>query len=89
MKYYKFVNKYRIENYTKKYIIVDGKQISYPSPDTLLKAGIKPLVVEEMPELTEMQYAELYYVDGNTEIIQKWIVHDVSEEVINDEPTDD
>lgn len=84
MKYYKFINENRIEEYTKKYVIVDGKQISHPSAETLLKVGIKPLAIEEMPELTETQYAEPYYIDGETEIVQKWNVY----EVIDDETTD-
>ncbi len=88
MKYYRYISETQIEEYTKKYVIVDGKQISHPSAETLLKAGIKPLVVEDMPELTDMQYAEPYYVDGDTEITQKWNVLDMPEEVIDDETTD-
>ena len=88
MKYYQFIDEHNAEEYTKKYVIVDGKQISHPSEETLLKAGIKPLVVEEMPELTDMQYAEHYYVDGETEITQKWNVLDMPEEVIDDEVAD-
>lgn len=85
MKFYNFINETQIEEYTKKYVIVDDKQISHPSEETLLKAGIKPLVVEEMPELTDTQYAEHYYVDGETEITQKWNVYDMPEEVIRDD----
>ena len=84
MRFYKFINETQIEEYTKKYVIVDDKQISHPSAETLLKAGIKPLVVEDMPELTEMQCAEPYYVDGDSQITQKWNVV----EVIDDETTD-
>jgi hypothetical protein len=84
MKYYKFIDENRIEEYKKKYVIVDDRQISHPSAETLLKVGIKPLVTEDMPELTETQYAEPYYVDGETEIVQKWNVY----EVIDDEATD-
>lgn len=84
MKYYKFINENRIEEYKKRYVIVDDRQISHPSAETLLKVGIKPLVVEGMPQMTETQYAEHYYVDGETEIVQKWNVY----EVIDDETTD-
>ncbi len=84
MKYYRYISETQIEAYIKKYVVVDNKQISHPSAETLLKAGIKPLVVEDMPELTDMQYAEPYYVDGDTEIVQKWNVL----EVIYDEIAD-
>ena len=90
MKYCRFINETHIEEYKKKYVIVDGKQISHPSVETLLKAGIKPLVVEDMPELTNTQYAEHYYVDGETEIVRKWRIVDIPiEEVIDDESVTD
>ena len=84
MKFYQFIDEHNIEEYTKKYVIVDDRQISHPSAETLLKAGIKPLVVENMPQMTDKQYAEPYFVDGETEIVQKWNVV----EVIDDEVTD-
>lgn len=85
---YKFINEYQIEEYTKQYVYVDGLQISYPSAEVLLMAGIKPLVVEEAPLYDEdTQYVEAYYEDGETQITQKWTVYDilVDEEVIVDE----
>jgi hypothetical protein len=83
---YKFINETQIEEYTKKYVIVDDKQISHPSAETLLKAGIKPLVVEDTPLYNEeTQYAEHYFVDGETEITQKWQIVDIPDEVIDDE----
>ena len=84
---YKFINEYHIEEYNKPYVYVDGLQISYPSTDVLLMAGIKPLVVEDCPTYDEAtQYVEAYYVDGETEITQKWNVMDMpTEEVIEDE----
>lgn len=88
MKYYRYISETQIEEYTKKYVVVDNKQISHPSAETLLKADIKPLVVEDMPELTDMQYAEPYYVDGETEIVHKWRIVDIPDEVIDDETTD-
>ena len=88
MRYYKFVNEYCIEEYDKPYVCVDRLQISYPSAEILLMAEIKPLVVEEMPEYNEeTQYVESYYVDADTEIIQKWRVCDI--EVIEDEQVTD
>lgn len=88
MRFYQFIDEHHIKEYTKKYVIVDGKQISHPSAETLLKADIKPLVVEDMPQMTETQYAEHYYVDGDTEIVQKWNVYDIPKEVIDDEIAD-
>ena len=88
MRFYKFIDEHKIEEYTKKYVIVDGKQISHPSEETLLKAGIKPLVVEDMPTYNEeTQYVGAYYVDGDTEIVQKWRIVDIPDEVIDDEVT--
>lgn len=85
---YKFINEYQIEEYTKPYVYVDGMQISYPSAEVLLMAGIKPLVVEDTPEYDEAtQFIVPYYEDGETQIIQKWNVCDMpTEEVIYDEP---
>ena len=83
---YKFINRYRIEKYEKKYVIVDGMQISHPSAEVLLMAGIKPLVVEDAPEYDEAkQYLDAYYVDGETEITQKYEVLPIPQEVIIDE----
>ena len=84
---YKFINRYQIEKYTKPYVYIDGLQISHPSVEVLLMAGIKPLVVEDIPEHNkETQYAESYYIDGETGITQKWDVHDIpTEEVVADE----
>lgn len=86
-KCYKFINEYQIEEYTKPYVRVNGFQISYPSKEVLLMAGIKPLIIEDIPEYNEeAQYVEPYYEDGETEIIKKWNVYDIpTEEVIDDE----
>lgn len=84
MKFYKFINEHYIEEYTKPYVYVDDVQISYPSAEILLRADIKPLIVEEVPEYNEdTQYVESYYVETDTEIIQKWNVYDYpNDEVI-------
>ena len=91
MKFYKFINEHYIKEYKKHYVYVDGLQISYPSAEVLLMAGIKPLVVEEEPSYNiETQYTVPYYVDGETEITQKWNVYDYPEdEVIDDESVAD
>lgn len=89
-KFFRFINEGFIEEYKKPYVYVDGMQVSYPSAETLLMAGIKSLVVEDIPTYDEEnQYVESYYVDGETEITQKWNVYDIpTEEVIDDESTD-
>lgn len=86
MKFYKFINKHQIEEYNKRYVYVDGLQVSYPSAEVLLMAGIKPLVIKDMPLYDESaQYIEPYYVDGESEITQEWNVYDIpAEEVIAD-----
>lgn len=87
---YKFINEYQIEKYDKPYVYVDGIQVSYPSTEVLLMAGIKPLAVEDIPEHDEAtQYAAYHYEDGETEITQKWEVLDIPQEVIDDESVTD
>ena len=83
---YKFINEHKIEPYDKPYVNVAGLQISHPSKEVLLMAGIKPLTEEPMPEYDEaVQYIEPYYEDGESEIVQKWNVCDIPfEEVIAD-----
>ena len=89
MKYYKFIDEAHIEAYDKKYVVVDEKQISHPSAETLLKAGIKPLVEGPTPEYDEnTQCLERYYEDGETEITRQYRVCDYPEEVIDDEVAD-
>ena len=86
---YKFINEHRIESHNKKYVYVDSLQISYPSVEVLLMAGYKPLVVEDIPAHDEAtQYAEPYYINGETEVTQKWTIKDIPEGVIDDENAD-
>ena len=59
-------------------------QVSNPSEEILLAIGIKPLVVEEQPAYDEeIQHLEPYYIDGETEITQRWRAVDA--EVVEDE----
>lgn len=89
MTYCKFIDENNVEIYRKKYVIVDGSQISHPSKETLLRVDIKPLVVEDIPAHDEAtQYAEPYYIDGETEVTQKWTIKDIPEGVIDDELAD-
>lgn len=90
MKVYEFINEHHIKEYDKPYVNIDGLQISYPSAEVLLMAGIKPLKVEEIPEFDDAtQYAEAYYEDGETEITQRFRILDIPKEVIEDESITD
>lgn len=85
---YKYIDEHTIEKWDEKYVILDGKQISYPSDDVLLRAGIKPLIEDEMPVYDEeTQYIVEYYEDTDTAIIKHWRVEDIPpiEEVDMDE----
>ena len=85
---YRYIDEYTIEKWDEKYVILDGKQISYPSDDVLLQAGIKPLVEDEMPVYDEAtQFIVEYYEDTDTAIIKHWRVEDIPpmEEVDIDE----
>ena len=88
---YKFINKHQVEKYNKPYVYVEGLQISNPSKEVLLMAGIKPLIEEPTPTYDEAtQYVESYYEDGETAIVQKWNVYDIpTDEVIDDESITD
>ena len=84
-KYYRFKDKYSIEEYNKPYVYVNEMQISYPSAEVLLMAGIKPLVVESEPEYDETtQYTYPYYEDGEEAITQKWQVESIPEGDVED-----
>lgn len=85
MKYYRYISETQIEPYDKGYVVVDGKQISNPSAETLLKAGIKPLTEDEKPAHDEnTQYLEWTFENKETEIAVHWkvieVVHDESAE---------
>ena len=75
---YRFIDEYSIEKWNEKYVILDGKQISYPSDDVLLQAGIKPLIEDEIPVYDEeTQYIIECYEDTITTIIKHWRVEDM------------
>lgn len=76
---YKFINKYSVEKYEKDYVYVDGLQISNPSREVLLMANIKPLREEEVPVCGDTQYVTPYYEETESEIVQKWEIHDMRE----------
>ena len=69
---------------------MDGLQISHPSAEVLMMAGIKPLTVEDAPTYDEaVQYIEPYYEECEKEIVQKWNVCDIpTEGVIDNAITD-
>lgn len=85
---YRFIDENTIQEWNEKYVIVDGKQISYPSNDMLKKAGIKPLMEDEIPIFDEMaQWVMEYYENTDDAIIKHWKVEDIPsmEEVVEDE----
>ena len=78
MKLYRFISEDRIERYDKGYVYLDGVQISNPSLDTLLKAGVKPLEECEMPAYSEgTQFIQPYYVNKDNTIVKEWKVCDI------------
>ena len=86
---YKFINEYHIEEYKKPYVYVDGLQISNPSAEVLLMAGVKPLISEEAPEYDmSTHYITPYYEEEEHNIVMKWELQDIPEEVIEYESTD-
>ena len=89
---YKYIDEHTIEKWDEKYVILDGKQISYPSDDVLLQAGIKPLIEDEMPVYDETtQYIVEYYENTDTAIIKHIRIEDIPpiEEVDMDEQFED
>ena len=76
---YKFIDEYNIKKWDEKYVILNGKQISYPSEDVFLQAGIKPLVDDEViPEYDELtQMVVDYYEDTDTAIIKHLRVEEI------------
>lgn len=75
---YKFINEHEIQPYKNGFIIFNDRIYANPREETLLKAGYKELVIEEVPEYNaENQYAEPMYVDGDDVITQTWVIKDV------------
>lgn len=88
-KYYKYIDKYNIQEYTKPYIYLEGVQISNPSVEILAMAGVKPLITEEAPEYdATTHYIQPYYEEGEQSIVEKWELQEIPEEVIDYESTD-
>ena len=81
MKLYRFINEERIERYNKKYVYLDGVQISNPSLETLARANIKPLGEGETPAYNEeTQFIQPYYVNKDNVILREWKVCNIQEE---------
>ena len=85
---YCFIDENTIQKWDEKYVIVNGKQISYPSEDILKEAGIKPLIEDKIPNFDEItQWVIEYYEDAEDVIIKHWRVENIPsmEEVVEDE----
>ena len=75
---YKFINEHEIKPYENGFIIFNDRIYANPKEETLLKAGYKELVIDEVPEYNgETQYAEPIYVDGDDVITQSWVIKDI------------
>lgn len=87
MKLYKFISEDRIERYDKKYVYLNGVQISNPSIDILAQADIKPLEEGVKPAYNEeTQFVQPYYINNTNVITREWKVCDIKfEEVIGSE----
>lgn len=88
MKLYKFISEDRVERYEKKYVYLNGVQISNPSIDVLAQADIKPLEEAVIPQHNEeTQFVQPYYINNTNVITKEWKVCDIQlEGVSNNEP---
>ena len=73
---YKFINKNTIKEFTDKFIILNGKQISYPSDNTLFEAGYKPVVKDEnIPDFNPYEDTiEAEYEEKEDKIIKHFVI---------------
>lgn len=55
-----------------KRLALDGKQIFNPSGETLVKAGYKPVILEDMPDEEEGFYFTPAYTDAGDSILCSW-----------------
>lgn len=87
---YKFINKNTIKEFTDKFIILNGKQISYPSDNTLFEAGYKPIVEDEdLPIFNpEEEMIDFEYEEKEDKIIKHFVISKIpsfiEEEIINE-----
>ena len=84
MKYARFINENEIEELTKNYVIMDGRvytnPINHPSKP-LDKLGYKPLVIDDMPTIAEMEQKIVRkYKVINDVIHRSWEVENLTEE---------
>ena len=64
----------------KKILKYEDKQIINPRDEDFIKAGYKPLEIEEEPAFnTETQYLQPYYQEQEEKIIQKWQIKEIEE----------
>lgn len=86
---YRYIDEYNIEEWNKKYVIIGDKQISYPSEEDLLQAGLKPLVdgddCENIEYDPDTQTIIEYYENTDSRIIRHYQVMNIllsEEEVV-------
>lgn len=73
---YKFINENTVKEFADKFIILNGKQISYPSDNTLFEAGYKPIVEDEnIPSFNpDEERIEIEYEEKEDKIIKHFVV---------------
>ena len=64
---YRFIDENTIQKWDEKYVVVNDKQISYPSNDILKEARIKPLVEDEIPVFDGMTQWVMEYYENTDE----------------------
>ena len=75
MKYYKLISDKEIEEFTKRYVIIEDTVYANPKPSRLKGLGYKPLLSEEEPSYDpELETVERVYTQTEDNIIESFIV---------------
>ena len=80
----KYINENSVEYANNKQILrYNYKQIINPKDENFIKAGYKPLEIEEEPTYNiETEYLQSYYVEEKDKIIKKWKIVEIEKEDI-------
>ncbi len=70
--YAKFINENRVERFSARHIVQDGRVYSNPREDMLIRFGIKPLVEEERPTPTDGEIIYPVYREEETRIVKSY-----------------
>lgn len=81
MRYYKFIDKNNIVEFTDKFIVYKGRIYVNPTQEIMKLIDYKPLVIEDKPSYNpETQYLTYEYIDEDNYIRQVWIINDFYQE---------